>query len=150
MYSRGELFMHSQEGYVGDPFPSCPATREINAKIRLGWAHKQFVKRVYTLSYFLHNIMNPKMTLKTRIFTQHPRVSFARFTLCWWCHNQLAMTSQWPENCDANTWQVISKSLDIDFIHGDIHGWSCKKFSFWALCSSYFFYILSRPDQGFI
>ena len=24
-------------------------------------------------------------------------------------------------------WQVISNSLDIDFIHGDIHGRSCKK-----------------------
>ena len=29
--------------------------------------------------------------------------------------------------CDAVTWQVISNSLDIDFIHGDIHGRSCKK-----------------------
>ena len=36
------------------------------------------------------------------------------------------MTSQWPDNCDANTWQVISNSLDIDFIHGDIHDPSCK------------------------
>ena len=31
------------------------------------------------------------------------------------------MTSQWPDNCDAITWIVISNSLDIDFIHGDIH-----------------------------
>ena len=37
------------------------------------------------------------------------------------------MTSQWPDNCDAITWIVISNSLDIDFIHGDIHGRSCKK-----------------------
>ena len=37
------------------------------------------------------------------------------------------MTSQWPDNCEANTWQVISNSLEIDFIHGDIHGRSCKK-----------------------
>ena len=36
------------------------------------------------------------------------------------------MTSQWPDNCNANTWQVISNSLDIDFIHGDIHGRPCK------------------------
>ena len=36
------------------------------------------------------------------------------------------MTSQWPDNYDANTWQVISNSLDIDFIHGNIHGRSCK------------------------
>ena len=37
------------------------------------------------------------------------------------------MTSQWSDNCDANTWQVISNLLDIDFIHCDIHGRSCKK-----------------------
>ena len=61
------------------------------------------------------------------IFTHHPRVSLARLTFCWWRHNRLAMTSQWPDNCDANTWQVISNSLNIDFIHGDIHGRSCKK-----------------------
>ena len=56
----------------------------------------------------------------------HPHVSLDRFTCCWWRHNRLAMTSQWPGNCDANTWQVISNSLDIDFIHGDIHSRSCK------------------------
>ena len=70
------------------------------------------------------------MTLKTRIFTHHPRISLARFTFCWWRHNRLAMTSQWPDNCDANTWQVISNLLDIDFIHGDIHGRSCKNIGF--------------------
>ena len=37
------------------------------------------------------------------------------------------MTSQWPDNCDASTWKVISDSLDIDFIHANIHGRSCKK-----------------------
>ena len=52
--------------------------------------------------------------------------SLARFTFCWWRLNRLAMTSPWPDNCDANTWQVISNSLDIDFIHGNIHGRSCK------------------------
>ena len=29
--------------------------------------------------------------------------------------------------CDAITWKVISNSLDINFIYGDIHGRSCKK-----------------------
>ena len=65
------------------------------------------------------------MALKTRIFTHHP-VSHS-LALCWWRHNRLAMTSQWPDTCDANTWQVINKWLDIDFIHGTIHGRSCKK-----------------------
>ena len=32
----------------------------------------------------------------------------------WWCHD-------WLCNCDACTWKVISNSLDINFIHGDIH-----------------------------
>ena len=64
---------------------------------------------------------------KTKIFSRNPRVSLARITFCWWRHNRSAMASQWPDNCDANTWQVISNSLDIDFIHGAIHGRSCKK-----------------------
>ena len=61
-----------------------------------------------------------------KIFTHHPRVSLDPFTFCWWRHNRLAMTSQWLGNCDADTWQVISNSLYIDFFHGDIHGRSCK------------------------
>ena len=40
-------------------YPSCVATREINTKITLEWAHKQFVTRVHTLFYFLHDITNP-------------------------------------------------------------------------------------------
>ena len=30
------------------------------------------------------------------------------------------------DNCEAITW-IVANSLDIDFIHGDIHGQSCKK-----------------------
>ena len=69
---------------------------------------KQFFTRMHTLFYFLHNIMNKKMTIKTMIFTHHPRVSLARFLFCWWRHNRLLMTSQWPNNCGAMTWIVIS------------------------------------------
>ena len=62
-----------------------------------------------------------------------------RFSFCWWRPNRLLMTSQWPDNCDAITWIVISYSLDIDFIHGDMHGRSCKKFGklthFWKVTS---------------
>ena len=64
---------------------------------------------------------------KTTMFTHRPRVSLAQFSFCWWRHNRLLMTSQWPDNCDAVMWIVISNLLDIDFIHGDIHGRSCKK-----------------------
>ena len=55
------------------------------------------------------------------------RASLVQFSFYWWRHNQLLMTSQWPDNCDTITWIVISNSLDIDFIHGNIHGRSCKK-----------------------
>ena len=63
---------------------------------------------------------------KTTSFTRRPRVSLARFSFCWWRHNRL-LTSQWLDNCDAITWIVISNTLNIDYIHGDIHGQSCKK-----------------------
>ena len=48
------------------------------------------------------------------------------FGFCWWRHNQLLMTSQWTDNRDGITWIMISNSLNIDFIHGDIHVRSCK------------------------
>ena len=50
MYSRGELFLRSLECYLDDYFPRCFATREINTKITLSWALKQFVARAHTSS----------------------------------------------------------------------------------------------------
>ena len=73
-----------------------------------------------------YDITNPYMTIKTTMFTHRPRVSLIQFSFCWWRHNQLLMTSQWPHNCDAIAWIMIFNSLEIDFIHGDIHGRSCK------------------------
>ena len=67
------------------------------------------------------------MTIKTIIFTHRSRVSLARFTFCWWRHNRLLMTSQWPDSCDAITWVLISNSSDIDFVHGNIRGRLRKK-----------------------
>ena len=52
MESTGELFMRPREGYFGVYFPSCEATREINIKIALEWAHKEFITRVETLFHF--------------------------------------------------------------------------------------------------
>ena len=43
---------------------------------------------------------------------------------CLWCRN---------DNCDAISWKVISKTLDIDFVHGDIHGRPCKKYDIWEV-----------------
>ena len=51
MNSCDELFMRSLECYFGVYFPRCCATREINIKITLSWAHKQFATRVHTLFY---------------------------------------------------------------------------------------------------
>ena len=47
-------------------FPICEVMREINTKITLGWAHKEFATAVHTLFYFLHNITNAHMTIKIR------------------------------------------------------------------------------------
>ena len=69
------------------------------------------------------SINDDKMT----IFTHRPRGSLAQSSYCWWRRNRLLMTSQWLDNCDAIAWIVISNSLDIDYIHGDIHDGSCKK-----------------------
>ena len=94
------------------------------------WAHKQFVTRVRTVFYFSHDITNPWMAIKTTIFTYRQRVSLVQFVFCWWRHNRLLMKSQWPDYCDAMTWILISNSLVINFIHGDIHDRSCKKYTF--------------------
>ena len=122
MYSRDELFKRSRECYFGVNIPGCEATRGINTKITLEWAQKQLVTRVHTLFYFLHDIKNPYVMIKTTICTQLPCVILAQFSFCWWRRNQLPMTLQWPDNCDAITWIVISSSIDVGFIHGDIHG----------------------------
>ena len=66
MYSIDELFQRLREGYFGVYFPSCDTTREINAKLTLEGAQKQFVTRVHTLFYFLHDIKTPQMTQKRR------------------------------------------------------------------------------------
>ena len=71
------------------------------------------------------------------------RVSLARFTICWWRHSRLLVTSQWPENWDAITRIVIFNY----FIHGDIHGRSCRNgenlralnYSLNYMLSGYFF-----------
>ena len=102
-----QLFQCSWGGYVGVNFPSCKAVREINTKITHERVQKQLVTRVYTSSYFLHDATNPKVTIKMTIFTHHPCVSLTRFSFCWWRHNRLLMTSQWPDNCDAITWIVL-------------------------------------------
>ena len=62
MYSCDELFMHSLKCYFGVYFPRCYATREINTKITLSWAKKQFATRVDTLFYMNHNGVCVRLT----------------------------------------------------------------------------------------
>ena len=69
-----------------------------------------------------------------------PRVSLARFSFYWWRHNWLLMTSQWPDNCDAIRWIMMSNFSGNGFIHGDIHGRSCKKELFWFDLFSFSFF----------
>ena len=55
----------------------------------------------------------------------------------WWRHNSLlnigddvainCATIMWLCICDASTWKVVSNSMNIDFIHDDLHDWSYKK-----------------------
>ena len=78
----------------------------------------------------------------TTIFSHRPRVSLALFSFCWWRHNRLLMTSEWPANCGAITWIVLFNSLDIGFIHGNIHDRSCKK-------PVYFSFILLAPKLSY-
>ena len=93
----------------------------MNTKIILDWAHKHFVATVHTSFYFLHDMMSPQITIDNTIFTHQHDASLDLFTFWWWHLN-------WLGNCDAHTWKGIFNSLDIDFIHGDIHDRSFKKF----------------------
>ena len=103
---------------------SCEATREINTKITLEWAQKHFATSILLLTRHNESINEDKTT----IFTYRHRVSLAGCSFCWWRHNRSLMISQWPDNCDAITWIMISNSLDIDFIHSDIQSRSNKRF----------------------
>ena len=110
--------------------PCWAATREINSKITLKWAHKQFVTRVHTLFYFLHDITNPKMTLKLRISTHHSHVSLARFTLCWWRHNWLGLSRvtdyPWAVRFSVVTGYKFTNRLTGSCTDDLVETWSCQ------------------------
>ena len=67
MYTRDELFLCSLECYFGVYFLCCFATREINTKITLKWAQKQFIMcyfGVYFLRCFPTREINTKISLE--------------------------------------------------------------------------------------
>ena len=128
MYSSDELFQRSRDGYFGVYFPSCEATREIITKITLDWAQKQFVTRVHTLFYFLHDITTIKMTKNDDRHTS---------TLCLthWVY-VLLMTSQSIGHDVTMTGQLWSGHVTNDILlvrywfnsrRYSRHGRSCKK-----------------------
>ena len=62
------------------------------------------------------------MTIKTTIFTDHPRVSLTLLITSQSIADYVIMTRQlWRDHMNNDN------SLDIDFIRGDIHGRSCMK-----------------------
>ena len=78
--------------------------------------------RVHTLSYFLRDIHKLRCKRRSSHIVHVSHLLGFRPA-----DDELLVTSQWPDNYDAITWMVISNSLIVDFIHGDIHGRSCKK-----------------------
>ena len=84
------------------------------------------------------------------IFKHRPRASLAQFTFCRWHHNRWMMTPPWPDKCDAFTWKVISKSLDIDFIHGDINDRPCKNVSICTHFQCFQKFAVSLPIDGLL
>ena len=76
LWTQDTYFWHTARYICTRVTNCCFATREINTKITHEWAQKPFVTRIHTLIYFLHKITNPKMTIKMKIFTHHPRVSY--------------------------------------------------------------------------
>ena len=120
-WRNGFFFAHERVILVF--FSSCAAVGEMNTMIPLEWTH-EFVTRVHNL--FLAQNNEPTNDEKRRSMNTVP-VSLARYTFCWWRHNRLLIAFQWPDYYETRTWKVPSISLDIDFIHGEIHGCSCKK-----------------------
>ena len=144
MYSRDELFQCSQEGYFCVYLQSGEATGEINTKITVEWALKQFVTRVHNWYIILfltwHNEINESDDDKNNnLYTLSPCLTRTVFVL-------MMMSQSIADDVTIVTWILIhvSNSLDIDFIHGDNHGWLGKKHGI----NNIFFYIL--PPQGFV
>ena len=85
MCSRNELFLRLLECYFGVYFPRCFTTREINTKITLSWALKQFVTRVHTLFY----IYPPIMVVAQTTITSRQIASY------WWNDNGVLLWIIW-------------------------------------------------------
>ena len=95
--------MRSLECYFGVCFPRCLATREINTKITLSWAHKQFATRIHTLFYMYISwdiVFYPMLIADFRFWLVNNREIWSRISRLtssawdiktkerhWWRHN---------------------------------------------------------------
>ena len=86
-----------------------------NTRVSAETVHHQSTHIILFLARHIESINDGK---NDDLYTSSQRLTCSVFVLR---HNRLLMTSQWPDNCDAITWIVITNSLDIVFIHGDIH-----------------------------
>ena len=88
----------------------------INNKITLEWEQKQLIMCVHTLSYFLHDVIEPLMMIKYELHVSTPNPTCSAYVQ--------PMTSELTTECimivTQTKWKVISNSIDIDLIHDDI------------------------------
>ena len=130
MYLSDELFQRSREGYFAVYFPSCKATREINTKnnTRVS-AETVRHESTYIILFLTRQNESINDDKNDDLYTLSPCPTLSGFVLVMTSQSiadDVTMTRQlW-----CVTWIVISNSLDIDFIHGDIHGRSCKNVPF--------------------
>ena len=91
---------------------------------RVSAAHKQFVTRVHTLFYFLHDITNPWITLKQgsslRSSVCLTRLLYVLLMTPQSMEDDVTMTTQlWRDNVTSDMWLVRYR----------FYGGSCKKIS---------------------
>ena len=79
MNSSGELFVRLQEGNFVFVFWVVKQRKNKHKKKHFS-VHKQIVTILHTLFYFLHDITDPYIAMKSTILKHQPRVSLARIT----------------------------------------------------------------------
>ena len=113
----GELFMSSGERYFGVYFPSCEATREINTKINLEWARKQFVTiEIYYSTCIAYTTSYDQIWRSKRRFSH---IDIVPHLVCVRSCDEVTIdcVQQWRPcllgNCEGRTWKEVSNSLGI-------------------------------------
>ena len=128
MYLSDELFQRSREGYFGVYFPSCNEGNKHQYNIRVS-AETVRHESAYIILFLTRHNESINDDKNDDLYTLSPCPTLLGFVLVMTSQSiadDVTMTKQlW-----CVTWIVISNSLDIDFIHGDIHDRSCKNVPF--------------------